>query len=150
MKCMDCVDLTDFFLFSLGVIYGFNKSFSCFRGIKMNLVHYFYLLLHAWKNKICKKTREIEECVHMITLKSFEFLGFTTALCSESDGGSTSNILMLMLYWSEKMIRNFMYLPPNTRLIHKTNNRLTLITVFCFRVDLPPPVTFVTSYETQE
>ena len=40
-----------------------------------------------------------------------------------------------------------MYLPPNTRLIHKTNNRLTLITVFCFRVD---PVTFVTSYETQD
>jgi hypothetical protein len=41
------------------------------------------------------------------------------------------------LYWSEKMIRNSMYLPPNTRLIHKTNNRLTLITVFCFRVDPP-------------
>jgi hypothetical protein len=29
----------------------------------------------------------------------------------------------------------FHVLPPNTRLIHKTNNRLTLITVFCFRVD---------------
>jgi hypothetical protein len=42
-----------------------------------------------------------------------------------------------MLYWNEKMIRNAMYLPPNTRLIHKTNNRLTLITVFCFRVDPP-------------
>ena len=80
------------------------------------------------------------------------FLGFTKALCSESDGGSTSNVLMLMLYWSEKMIRNSMYLPPNTRLIHKTNNRLTLITVFCFVLELtpPPPVTYVTSYETQE
>ena len=67
-----------------------------------------------------------------------EFLGFTTALCSESDGRSTStDVLMLMLYWSEKMIQNSMYLPPNQRLIHKTNNRLTLITVFCFRVDLP-------------
>jgi hypothetical protein len=66
------------------------------------------------------------------------FLCFTTALCSESDGGSTSNVLMLMLYWSEKMIRNFMYWPPNTRLIHKTNNRFTLTTVFCFRVDPPP------------
>ena len=65
------------------------------------------------------------------------FLGFTTALCSQSDGGSTSNALMLMLYWSEKTIRNFTYLPLNTRLIHKTNNRLTLITGFCFRVDPP-------------
>jgi hypothetical protein len=61
---------------------------------------------------------------------------------------STSNVLMLMLYWSEKIIRNSMYLPPNTRPIHKTNNRLTLTTVFCFRVD--HPVTSVTSYETQE
>ena len=49
--------------------------------------------------------------------------------------GSTSNVLTLMLYWSEKMIRNSMYLSLNTRLIHKTSNRLTLITVFCFRVD---------------
>ena len=64
-----------------------------------------------------------------------DFLGFTKALCNECDGGSTSNVLMLMLYWSEKMIRNSMYLPP--RLIHKTNNRLTLIAVFCFRVDSP-------------
>jgi hypothetical protein len=63
-------------------------------------------------------------------------LGFTKALCSESDdgggGGGNLNVLMLMLYWSEKMIRYPMYLPPNTRLIHKTNNRLTLTTVFCF------------------
>ena len=44
---------------------------------------------------------------------------------------------MLMLYWSEKMIRNSMDLPSNTRLIHKMSNRLTLITVFCFRVDPP-------------
>jgi hypothetical protein len=65
------------------------------------------------------------------------FLGFTSESCSESDGGSTSNVLMLMLYWSEKMRRNSMYLAPNTRLIHKTSNRLTLITVFCFRVDPP-------------
>jgi hypothetical protein len=73
------------------------------------------------------------------TLIYCQFLGFTTALCSESDGGSTSNVLMLiiMLYWSEKMIRNSMYLSPNTRLINKTSSRLTLITVFCFRVDPP-------------
>ena len=34
-------------------------------------------------------------------------------------GESTSNVLIdaYMLYWSEKMIRNSMYLPPNTRLI---------------------------------
>jgi hypothetical protein len=31
------------------------------------------------------------------------FLGFTTALCS-GGGGSTSNILMFMLLWSEEMI----------------------------------------------
>jgi hypothetical protein len=68
---------------------------------------------------------------------SLQFLGFTTALCSESDGGSTSKVLMFMLYWSEKIIRNSMYLPSNTRLIHKTNNRLTLTTVFGFRVDPP-------------
>jgi hypothetical protein len=41
-------------------------------------------------------------------------LAFTTALCSESDGGSTSNVSMLMLYWSKKIIQNSMYLPPNT------------------------------------
>jgi hypothetical protein len=58
------------------------------------------------------------------------FLSFTKALCNESDGRSTSNVLMLMLYWTEKIIRNSMYL-------HKTNNRHTLITVFCFRVDPP-------------
>jgi hypothetical protein len=63
-------------------------------------------------------------------------LGFTTALCSESDGGSTSNVLMLILCWNEKMIRSSMYLPPNARLIHKANNRLTLITVFCFTPSL--------------
>jgi hypothetical protein len=59
--------------------------------------------------------------------------------------GSASNVLMLMLHWSEKMVQKSTHLPPNTRLMQKTNNRLTLITVFCFRV-----VTFVTSYETQE
>ena len=58
-----------------------------------------------------------------------QFLGFTTALCSESAGRSTSKVLMLMLYWSGKKIRNSMHLPPNTRIIHKTNNRLTLVTV---------------------
>jgi hypothetical protein len=42
------------------------------------------------------------------------FLGFTMVLYSESDGGSTLNVLMLMLHWSEKMIRNCTYLPPNT------------------------------------
>ena len=31
------------------------------------------------------------------------FLGFTTLLCSESEWGSTSTVLMLILYWSEQM-----------------------------------------------
>jgi hypothetical protein len=40
------------------------------------------------------------------------------------------------------MIRNSMYLSPNTRLIHKTNTHSDNWSL--------PPVTFVTSYETQE
>jgi hypothetical protein len=97
-------------------------------------------------NGFVSKARDF--CMHVF---SSIFLGLTTALCSESDWWSTSNVLMLMLFWNEKNIRNSMYLPPNTRLIHKTNNRLALITVFCFRVaPHPPPVTSVTTYETQE
>jgi hypothetical protein len=43
------------------------------------------------------------------TFPGMLFLGITKALCRESDWGSTSNVLMLMLYWSEEMIRNSMY-----------------------------------------
>jgi hypothetical protein len=42
-----------------------------------------------------------------------------------------------VLEWENDTKLNSMYLPPNTRLIHKTKNRLT------------PPVTSVTLYETQ-
>jgi hypothetical protein len=53
--------------------------------------------------------------------------------------GGEPQMCWCLLYRSVKIIRNSMYLPPNTRLTHKMNNRLTLITVFCFRVDPPPP-----------
>jgi hypothetical protein len=87
------------------------------------------------ERRLCWPTCFIPEPPGVSPGWGYQFYGFTTALCSESDGGSTSNVLTLMLYWSEKMIRNSMYLSLNTRLIHKTSNRLTLITVFCFRVD---------------
>jgi hypothetical protein len=51
--------------------------------------------------------------------------------------GGEPQMCWCLLYRSVKIIRNSMYLPPNTRLTHKMNNRLTLITVFCFRVDPP-------------
>jgi hypothetical protein len=47
------------------------------------------------------------------------------------------NVLMLMLYWSEQMIRNCMYLPPKTRPTHTVKNWFTLTTVSRFRVDPP-------------
>ena len=34
------------------------------------------------------------------------FLGFTRAFCSKSEWGSTQNVLMIMLYRSEKISRN--------------------------------------------
>jgi hypothetical protein len=37
------------------------------------------------------------------------FLGFTAALCSESDGESTSNVLMLMLYWGKDLPKILMF-----------------------------------------
>ncbi len=35
-----------------------------------------------------------------------EFLGFTMQICSESEWGATSTVLMFMLYWREQMIGN--------------------------------------------
>ena len=37
------------------------------------------------------------------------FLGFTAALCSESDGGPTSNVLMLMLYCGKDLPKMLMF-----------------------------------------
>ncbi len=35
-----------------------------------------------------------------------EFLGCTMQICSKSEWGSTSTVLMFMLYWREQMIGN--------------------------------------------
>ncbi len=46
------------------------------------------------------------------------FLGFTMQICSKSEWGSTSTVLMFMLYWREQMIGNCTYLLRNTRPTH--------------------------------
>ncbi len=49
------------------------------------------------------------------------FLGFTMQICSKSEWGSTSTVLMFMLYWREQMIGNCTYLLRNTRPTHTVN-----------------------------
>ncbi len=49
------------------------------------------------------------------------FLGFTMQICSKSEWGSTSTLLMFILYWREQMIRNCTYLLRNTRPTHTVN-----------------------------
>ena len=60
------------------------------------------------------------------------FLGFTRVFCSQSEWGSTQNVLMIMLYWSEKISRNCTYLLPNTRSTHTMKNSFPPITVHRF------------------
>ena len=63
------------------------------------------------------------------------FLGFTRVFCSQSEWGSTQNVLMFMLYWREKISPNCTYLLPNTRSIHTVKNCFPPMTVHRFRVD---------------
>ena len=49
------------------------------------------------------------------------YLGFTMQICSKSEWGSTSTVLMFMLYWREQMIGNCTYLLRNTRPTHTVN-----------------------------
>ncbi len=47
-----------------------------------------------------------------------QFLGFTMQIRSKSEWGSTSTVLMFVLYWKEQMIGNCTYLLRNTRPTH--------------------------------
>ncbi len=69
-------------------------------------------------------------------------------VCSKSEWGLTSTVLMFMLYWREQMIGNCMYLLRNMRPTHTMNIQFTPMTMSRFRVD--PPLKFMTSHETQE
>ena len=62
--------------------------------------------------------REIREaCVREVSV----FLDFTMQICSKSEWGSTSTVLMFMLYWREQMIGNCTSLLQNTRPTHIVN-----------------------------
>jgi hypothetical protein len=71
----------------------------------------------------------------------FRYCGEDMNSCQTTHPIDTSRICwqaVKMTYLLEVNLKYIdMYLAPNTRLIHKTNNRLTLITVFCFRIDPP-------------
>ena len=74
-------------------------------------------------------------------------LGFTRVFCSLSEWGSTQNVLMIMLYWSEKISRNCTYLLLNTRSTHTVKSYFPPMTVHRFEVD---PSEILTSRETQD
>jgi hypothetical protein len=90
------------------------------------------LLPYMYQNRRCFLSPEKTCLVLTFRNSDFELLGFHYGIMQWiwPPGGQPQMYWCLMLYWSEKMIWNSMYLPPNTRLIH-------LITVFCFRVDPP-------------
>ena len=50
-----------------------------------------------------------------------QFLAFTMQICSKSEWGSTSTVLMFMLYWREQVTGNCTYLLRNTRPTHTVN-----------------------------
>ena len=60
-----------------------------------------------------------EICVGFITTLCFTlFLGFTRTFFSNSEWGSTQNVLMIVLRWSKQISRNCTHLLPNTRSTH--------------------------------
>ena len=63
------------------------------------------------------------------------FLGFTRVFYSQTEWGSAHNVLMTMLYWSEKISRNCTYLLPNTRSTRTVKNYFPPMTVHRLGVD---------------
>ena len=63
------------------------------------------------------------------------FLGFTGTFFSNSEWGSTQNVLMIVLHWSKQISRNCTHLLPNTRSRHTVKFFFSLMTVYRFRVD---------------
>ena len=49
---------------------------------------------------------------------SFQFLGFTGIFFSNSEWGSTQNVLMIVLHWSKQISRNCTHFLPNTSSTH--------------------------------
>ena len=65
--------------------------------------------MHACKRKLFSKfilSLSVICCISAFGI----FLGFTMQICSKSEWGSTSTVLMFMLYWREQMIANYTYL----------------------------------------
>ena len=67
--------------------------------------------------------------------KTMRILGFHLGILQLIWVGSTQNVLMIMLYWSDKIWRNCTYLLPNTRSTHTVKNYFPPITVHRFGVD---------------
>ena len=63
------------------------------------------------------------------------FLGFTGTFFSNSEWGSTQNVLMIVLHWSKQISRNCTHLLPNTRSTHTVKIFFSLMTVYRFGVD---------------
>ena len=51
------------------------------------------------------------------------------------DWGSTQNLLMIILYWSEQISRNCTYLLPNKSSTHTVKNYFPSMNVYQFGVD---------------
>ena len=81
-----------------------------------------------------KQIREVENRLYGLKL-SVVFLGFTMQICSKSEWGSTSTVLMFMLHRREQMTGNCTYLPRNTRPTHTVNIYSTPMTMSRFRID---------------
>ena len=64
-----------------------------------------------------------------------EFSGFTGTFFSNSEWGSTQNVLMIVLHWSKQISRNCTHLLPNTRSTHTVKFFFSLMTVYRFGVD---------------
>ena len=64
-----------------------------------------------------------------------QFLGFTGTFFSNCEGGSTQNVLMIVLHWSKQISRNCTHLLPNTRSTHTVKIFFSLMQVYRFGVD---------------
>ena len=63
------------------------------------------------------------------------FLGFTGTFFSNSEWGSTQNVLMIVLHWSKQISRNCTHLLPNARSTQTVKIFFSLMKVYRFGVD---------------
>ena len=61
--------------------------------------------------------------------------GYTRTFFSNSEWGSTQNVLMIVLHWRKQISRSCTYLLPNTRSTHTVKIFFSLMTVYRFGVD---------------